>query len=454
MGLREMASGLAPSTASHRVAARARDERGATIIVVMAIVTAVLLVGAALFILGTGEADVVEYGVDGTMAFGLAEGGVERARTYLEQLAQTGSTTNPVGTSFDDQPLGGGTYTTMIEAELTGGEWVRMYQVLSTGLKDGVPRQVRVTLQEQTFSQYQWFINQGGWRWFRTGERFEGPVHTNRKLQIDGDPWFGGKVTASLGLTMKKGSNPTFEAGYELFVDTIELPTFAEATKILLPAAQDAGLFADKLTGKNARYEVEFGRSGTGTLSYRSYSKAGNDYEYSDWTDVDVESLNGSAWFTEPTWVEGVLDGELTIAVEGNITVTGDILYADSTPGSGPDPGCDDILGLIAQNDIYIAATPENMSDCEIHAVMMALWKNLEVEDYMHGDPRGSLIIYGGTMVEQVLHIGQYQHDVVVSGYERDFRWDERLETFWPPLFPKTGKYFVRAWEEIIPAEA
>jgi hypothetical protein len=59
------------------MAACARDERGATIIVVMAVVTAVLLVGGALFILGTGEADVVEHGVDGTMAFGLAEGGVE-----------------------------------------------------------------------------------------------------------------------------------------------------------------------------------------------------------------------------------------------------------------------------------------------------------------------------------------------------------------------------------------
>lgn len=430
-----------------------RGETGATLVMVLAIVTAVLLIGSALFILGTAESDVVEYGVDGARAFGLAEGGVERAQTFLKELSAAASAVDPVGTSFDDQPLGAGSYTTTIVSELTGGDWVRMYEVLSTGWKDGVPRQVRVILQEETFAQYQWFINQGGWRWFRTGERFEGPVHTNMKLQIDGDPWFGGKVTASLGLTMMQDSNPTFEAGYELYVDQIDLPTFDEVTAVLIPAAQDAGLYAGPLSGKQSYYEVVLGRTGAGTLSYRSYEKIPGNYDTSEWIDVDISSLNGAAWFAEPILIEGELDGELTIAVEGDITVTGDILYEDSTPGSGPDPGCDDMLGLIAKNDIFIASTPANMNDCEIHGAMMALWKNFEVEDYMHGAPRGSLILYGGIMVEQSIHIGQYQHDVVVSGYARDYRWDERLNSFWPPFFPKTDNYFVRSWEEISPPE-
>ncbi len=432
---------------------RLGGERGATLVMVLAIITAVLLIGSALFVLGTGESDVVEYGVDNSMAFTLAEGGIERTRTFLEELARTESAVDPVGTTFDEQPLGGGTYTTTILDEVSGGQWVKMYDVLSTGWKDGVPRQVRVTLQEETFAQYQWFINQGGWRWFRTGERFEGPVHTNRKLQIDGDPWFGGKVTASLGITMQQGSNPTFEAGYELYVPTIDLPTFAEVTSALMPAASEAGIFANRLTGSDAYYEVVLGRMGAGTISYRSYQKVGPKYKFSPWTNKDVSSLNGSAWFAEPITIEGVLDGELTIAVEGDITVVDDVLYADSTPGSGPDPGCDDMLGLIAENDIYIAETTPNLNDCEIHAVMMALWKNFEAEDYMHGPPRGSLILYGGIMVEQSIHLGQYAHETLVSGYSRDYRWDDRLDAFWPPFFPKTGKYFVRSWQEISPPE-
>jgi Tfp pilus assembly protein PilX len=430
-----------------------RNERGAILVSVMAIVAAVLLIGIALFILGTSESDVVEYGADGAMAFGLAEGGVERARSFLKELSLADSTIDPVGTSFDEQLLGDGTYTTTITDELTGGEWVRVFEVESIGWKDGVPRQVRVTLQEETFAQYQWFINQGGWRWFRTGERFEGPVHTNRKLQIDGDPWFGGKVTASLGLTMTQGSNPTFEAGYELFVDKIDLPSFADVTSVMMPAAQDAGIYAPPLSGKLSRYEIELGRIGAGTLSYRAYEQHGGSYPPSPWVDVDVASLNGAAWFAEDVWIKGELDGELTIAVEGDITIRGDVLYEGSSPGTGPDPDCDDMLGLIAKNDIYVAKTPDNMNDVEIHAAMMALWKNFEVEDYMHGPPRGSLIIYGGIMVEQSLHIGQYQHEVVVSGYARDYRWDERLNTWWPPFFPKTGSYFVRTWQEIIPPE-
>ncbi len=441
------------STRVTLAAAGIGNERGATLVMVLAIITAVLLIGSALFILGTGEADVVEYGVDNTMAFTVAEGGIERARAFLEQLAETESAVDPVGVSFTNQSLGGGTYTTTILDEVSGGQWVKMYDILSTGWKDGVPRQVRVTLQEETFAQYQWFINQGGWRWFRTGEKFEGPVHTNKKLQIDGDPWFGGKVTASEGITMKQGSNPTFEAGYELYVPTVDLPTFNEITSIMLPAANDAGIYAGPLTGNDARYEVVLGQAGTGTLSYRSYEKVGPKYEYSTWIDVDIASLNGSAWFAEPVSIEGTLDGQLTIAVEGSITITNDLLYEDSSPGTGPNPGCDDMLGLIAENDIFIAETVPNMNDCEIHGVMMALWKNLEVEDYMHGPPRGRLIIYGGTMVEQVLHIGQYHQDEVVSGYYRDFRWDDRLDAFWPPFFPKTGRYFVRRWQEISPPQ-
>jgi hypothetical protein len=37
------------------------NERGATLVAVLALVTAVLIVGAALFTLGTGEADLVDY---------------------------------------------------------------------------------------------------------------------------------------------------------------------------------------------------------------------------------------------------------------------------------------------------------------------------------------------------------------------------------------------------------
>jgi hypothetical protein len=428
------------------------SNRGAALVAVVAIVSAVLLFGVALFILGSGEADVVEYGVDGARAFYLAESGVERARAYLEQLLEEDSAVDPVGMTFESQLLGGGTYTATIVSELTSGTWVRIYEVVSTGWKDGVPRQIRAELEEETFAHYQEFIDQGGWRWFKTGERFEGPVHTNFDLQIDGDPWFGGRVTAGGGLTMKTGSNPTFVKGYELHVDNIDLPKFTEVEAIILPAANDGGLYAGPLNGTAAYYEVELGRDGLGTFSYRTYQKNGSVYEMSDWSaPVVINTTNGAIWFGAPIHLSGVLDGQMTIVSEGTVTIMDDVVYADSAPGGGPNPGCDDLLGLIAENDIVISSTI--LHDCVLDGALMALWKDFVVEDYMHGAPRGLLKIYGGIMVQQSIHIGQYDHDVCISGFVRDYHWDKRLNSWWPLFYPKTNRCFVRKWDEIVPPE-
>ena len=60
--------------------------RGSALVGVMGIITAVLLVGVAIFILGHSEGDVVEYAVDDSRAFYIAEGGLERMRGYLVEL--------------------------------------------------------------------------------------------------------------------------------------------------------------------------------------------------------------------------------------------------------------------------------------------------------------------------------------------------------------------------------
>ena len=191
---------------------------------VMAIVAAVLLIGVAIFILGHSEGDVVEHAIDDSRAFYIAEGGLERMRGWLAEAQVIDPGLDPVGTKFEDEPLGGGTYTVEVVGDTSGGSWVNAYRVDSTGEIDGVVRQVRTYMIPETFARYQWFVERGGWRWFLTGERFEGPVHVNHDLQIDGDPWFGGRVTAGGGLTMKTGSNPTFVRGYELNAATISLP--------------------------------------------------------------------------------------------------------------------------------------------------------------------------------------------------------------------------------------
>ncbi|MCK4510424.1 DUF4900 domain-containing protein, partial [bacterium] len=198
--------------------------RGSALVPVLAIVAAVLLIGVAIFILGHSEGDIVEHSVDDSRAFYIAEAGLERMRGWLGEFHADDATGDPLGTKFEDQLLGGGTYTVEVTSDVSGGSWPGAYWVVSTGYVDNVVRQVRAAMVAETFARYQVFVEKAGWVWFRTGERFEGPVHVNHNLQIDGDPWFGGPVTAGGGLTLKTGSNPVFEMGYELHVANIPLP--------------------------------------------------------------------------------------------------------------------------------------------------------------------------------------------------------------------------------------
>ena len=434
-----------------------RSNRGSALVGVMGITTAVLLVGVAIFILGYAEGDIVEYACDDARAFYIAEGGLERARGWLGELAKVSPGANPVGMSFADQSLGGGAYTVTVMNDASGGSWIGAYDVVSTGEIDGVMRQVKSTLVAETFARYQWFIESGGggFSWFRTGERFEGPVHVNGDIMIDGDPWFGNLVRAGGGLTETAGSNPIFERGYELNVGQVDLPSQAYMHATLRAEALiPPGHFAASLPNKRY-YTVELGRPSAGYVWYRETKEHGQQVGAPE--TVDISTTNGAFWFDAPIEISGVVDGELTIGVDGDIVISDDILYLDSSPGSGPNPGCDDVLGLIAaghpHGDIIIERNHANDNDCEVHGILMALQKNIEAEDYQHGPLRGDLIVWGGMVVDYAIHIAEYRGGFVSSGYVRDFHYDPRLFTMPPPFFPYTGTYIIAGWEEIVPPQ-
>ena len=430
-------------------------DRGSALVGVMAITTAVLLVGVAIFTLGNAERDIVEYAVDDARAFYVAEGGLERARAWLGDLMDNDPDANPVGVTFVDQALGGGRYTVEIVDEVSGGSWLGAYEVVCTADVDDATRRIRAIMVPETFAKYQWFAEGGGWRWFYTGERFEGRVHVRDNLLIDGDPWFGGRVTSGGGLTMVEGSNPTFVQGYELNVGEIPLPGVSDIDAGVKTAALNGGLYVGTLPKLKDFYHVALGSPSAGELTYEGRRPQGPGYLSIDGPHVvDISSLNGAAWFGEPVAIEGILDGRITVYADGDIEIWDDILYDASTPGAGPDPECDDVLGLIAGGDVEISYTLPNQNDCEIHGVMIALGTNVQAEKYTKYDPRGSLIIYGGVIAEESILCGVYDNGFCVHGYVRDYRFDVRLSRMPPPFFPVIGRYIVYSWEEIGPPEA
>lgn len=427
-------------------------ERGATLVVVMAIVTAVLLIGTALFTLGAGESDLVENVVDDASAFYLAEGGLVRTRALMEGLGAQDPPVYPSDFTISQSGLGGGTYNVTVTQRSSFSPWIHEYGIVSTGVVDGVSATVRGIIRNETFAQFLFYADVSEDVWFASGDSLDGRVHVNGHLKVSGTPWFGMKVTSSAdNMIVYQGSEPTFEGGYELGVPEIPLPTSSEFLGDLSAKAADGGLTCGALNGSSAKYEVELARSGQdGYLSYRAYRKSGSSYSWTGWTSVRISSTNGVAWFGSRVDLKGTLDGQLTIGCAKDVYITDDVRYRDSTVGRGPNQGCDDLLGICSAKNVIVADNTANRTNCEIHAHVMALQSSFKAENYNSGSPRGDLTIYGGIAEAVFGAIGQFQQGGgVTHGYNKDYHFDRNLAAASPPGYPVTGGFILASWARI-----
>jgi hypothetical protein len=429
---------------------RMTREGGSVLVVVIAVTTGVLIIGAALFVLGTGETDLVEYTVDSARAFSLAEAGQQHARTWLEQLSETDPPTYPAGATYTDVPIGGGTYDLTITKVVGMYPWLAEYRVVSTGEADGAVRTVQSRFRNETFAQYLYFSDLTSDVWFTTGDSLDGRTHSNGRIRIDGDPWFGQRVTSAAStMRIQSGSNPTFVDGYELGVEPVTFPSASEMTTSLRTLAASGGVVLPDLAGTNAKYEIVLAMGGTpGYLSYRGYGRVSGSYSWTAWTSVRISATNGVLWTDDVVSLSGTLDGELTIGAGRDIHIVDDVLYRGSTPGHGPNDDCDDILGLVSAKDIIVDNTTANQTDCEIHAHMLALNQSLTVESYTSGPVRGDLIIHGGFAQKKVGPVGQYNLAGLIHGYHKAYHYDPRLSGSSPPGYPATNRYVQVFWKE------
>ena len=424
------------------------SERGNALVTVMVVISAVLLIASALYITAVGEADLVEYSVDSAKAFYVAEAGLTRAKGWLEKKSEQGQF--PSSASISDEPLGEGSYDVDVQKVTGIYPWLVEYEITSRAEVDGVEREIVSRIRKETFAQYVYFANNAADIWFTTGDSLDGRVHINGKIQISGDPWFGMKVTSTNNnMTLESGSEPVFEGGYELGVDQIDFPKVNDIRNVIRSEANSGGVYEGRLNGGSAHYEVVIGMTGNGYVSYRSYSKQGRWYRYSNWTHVRIDNTNGVFWFHDKVYIEGTLDGQVTVGSNEDMYITDNILYEDSTPGQGPDPGSDDILGLVSAKNIIVKDNAANRNDVEIHAHMMALNKSLTVENYQYGSPRGDLTIYGGFAQKKMGAIGTFSHWYgIQSGYNKDYHFDRNFTSQSPPSYPETGDYIVVDWED------
>jgi hypothetical protein len=306
----------------------------------------------------------------------------------------------------------------------------------------------KVVLGLSNFSKFAYYSKIEGAIYWITGDTVWGPFHTQQKLSVSGNPVFYGKVTAKNGLSKSPASSqPQFNGGFQSGVD-INLPTDFSRLKTY---AQNGGRYFN-----NQDVYLKFNDDATVT------------YRIGSWTTPPAYTMSVSAFAPNGVMmadnanlhIKGVLDGRITISATGSSGASKGNVWVDSSVTYKNDPrqipGSTNMLGICCDNDVIVTDNtnnnppyPSGTSGVTIDASMLCRSGGLTAENYNKRGISGTLTLLGGVQQYQRGPVGTFDSNQHINnGFQKNYRYDDRLLVDSPPLYPTTGSYEVLSWYE------
>lgn len=288
------------------------------------------------------------------------------------------------------------------------------------------------------FSKFAYYSYIEGAIYWITGDTVWGPFHSQQRLNVSGNPVFYGKVTTKNGLFRQpKSSKPKFYGGYQTGV-SITLPVDFQPLKV---AAQTAGRYISKK-------DVSLTFNADGTVTYQEGSGPVATVP------LTTYAPNGAIFVDNGNLrIKGTISGRATVAAtgssgaaKGNVYLDDDIVYAHD-PRSG---SSDDLLGICADNDVIITENAANNSDIRIDGSIFSRSGGLKADNYNGRPVSGTIHLLGGIIQYQRGPVGTFSGSppVIDHGFQKKYRYDNRLMVDTPPYFPTTGSYEILSWYE------
>jgi hypothetical protein len=318
-------------------------------------------------------------------------------------------------------------------------------QVTSTGTYGGVSSSVIVNLQLSYFSRFAYCSNKENGVYFATGDTINGPFHTQDYLNVSGHPIFNpgsDYVGTYLGVNDNgSGSSPIINGTLRVG-DNLTIPTTGVST--LESEATSGG---HTFTGQDTVYLTLAGDS----VRYR--------YTYnSAWTTKLTSAFAPNGTIVADNAIlrlQGTLTGQLTVGASGNSYGS---VYLDSSVTYTTDPTINpnstDLLGIVAQNNVYITyntADPKATENIHIDAAIYAQSGGFGAQNYSSRSVAnsGTIFLYGGITQNSRLPVASLNGNGSVSaGFSKSYTYDPRLLVDIPPNYPSTGGYEVVSWFE------
>lgn len=297
----------------------------------------------------------------------------------------------------------------------------------------------KVIVKPSMFSKYAYFSHNEGASIFWAGrDSIFGPFHTNGNLQFNGNSVFTGLVTYGGTLSLN-GNNPKFLSGKQGNTN-IQIPTTGVDT---VQSYAGGGV---QISGQSTVY-LEFRGD---SIRYRYNTTSPWNYRLlSTWTPNGVISIVNAE-----VHIKGTIKGRYSIGVSGsstsltgagNVWIDDDIVY-NTNPRTNPNST--DMLGIIAEKNIVIADNTANRDNIKIEASMFAQEGSFTVQNYNSGSPRGTIWLYGGVVQYTRGAVGTGSGTSLSTGYWKNYKYDSRLLTSYPPHFPGCGTFEIVSWFE------
>lgn len=292
-----------------------------------------------------------------------------------------------------------------------------------------------VLLQFPSFSRFSYMSNTEGNIWFATGDTIRGPIHTNDYFRMSGRPAFMDEVSSALWYTTTEpyrkydaATNPYFGGPTNFGAPNIPMPSNLDPQRA---AAQSNGIIFTNTTlyvqfNANGTYQTRTSTTGSWTIRTRPNNGV-----------IFVGPTTGTST-SYNVYVSGVVSGQWTLAVQGNIYITDNIVY-NSNPLTNP--SSTDMLGLVARMNCIVTNNVAG-GNRTIHAHIMTMntsattvTSNFYVDTY-NSILSGTLTVLGG--ITQARRGAVAQMGSPGTGYLKNYIYDNRLREFSPPSYPLT----------------
>ncbi|MBK7104601.1 MAG: hypothetical protein IPH62_04895 [Ignavibacteriae bacterium] len=333
-----------------------------------------------------------------------------------------------------------------------------VYSFFYAGEKITEESRVNFILNATNYSRFGYYTKNWGTGYLVTGDTIDGPFHTQGKLNTLGSPVFLGKVTTKAGLKMVGNSygygaaNPEFKGGYETPVDV----PFTLNTSALEGIATSGGKLFNDPSGHNLDVRLKFNSDGTVDWSTK---KTGT----SSWTtpvnaDLDTLTTNGVIWNKKGNiYLSGTVNGKYTVGTAksggstGNVYLEDDIVYRNdplkfvSGGTTVTNPDCEDMLGIVAEQQVVVKDNAANRNDINIHAALFNYGGGISVEGISSSKPNMGKMRIHGSLIENTAQTTGYTNG---AGYNQVIKYDKRYRHSTPPAFPSTTSYEIVSWFE------